>query len=71
MVEAVSSPAAGREQIKNELIALAQEHLNNWENYTDRQFQSSEYGFDFTSHQTEFNGMTMTISKAVVPNVTI
>ena len=72
MVEAVNSPAAaGREQIKNELIALAQEQINNWDNYADRQFQSNEYGFEFTSRQTDYNGLTMTISKAEVPNLTL
>ena len=37
--------AGGRDQIKAELIALAQEHLGNWDNYADREFTSSEYGF--------------------------
>lgn len=67
MVEAVS----GRDQIRNELIAFAQSYIDNWDQYGDKEFQSSEYGFDFVSRQTEYNGNILTIAKASVPGFTL
>ena len=63
--------AGGREQIKNELVALAQEQIGNWDNYADREFRSSEYGFEFVSRQTDYQGATLTVSKATVPGLTL
>ena len=68
MVQAV---APAREQIRNELIALAQSHIENWEQYADKEFCSSEYGFDFVSRQSEHAGNILTVSKAFVPGLTL
>ena len=36
-----------------------------------KEFTSNEYGFTYTSRQTELNGITLTISKATVPGLTL
>jgi len=63
--------AGSRDQVKQELLAFAQQHLNNWDNYADREFRSNDLGFEFTSRQTEENGLTVTVSKSVVPGFTL
>ena len=67
MVEA--TPA--RQQIRDELVALAQTHINNWDSYASREFVSEECGFRFTSRQCDADGLTMTVSKATVPGLTL
>ena len=46
MVEAEPSQ---RDQIRDELLIIAHEHINNWDEYADREFRSNEFGFDFVS----------------------
>ena len=67
----VAAPAGSRDQIKAELCAFAQSHLDAWESYADQEFRSNEYGFDFVSRQTEYNGNILTVSKANVPGLTL
>ena len=51
MVEAVPSQ---RDQIRDELLILALEHINNWDQYSDREYRNSESGYDFVSRQTDY-----------------
>ena len=67
MVEA--NPA--RQQARDELAALAQQHIDNWDSYASREFVSEELGFRFTSRQCDVNGLIMTVSKATVPGLTL
>ena len=67
-VEEVLSP---RDMIRNDLIAFATEHINNWDNYADREFRSNDLGFEFASRQTTFETNTLTVSKASVPGLTL
>ena len=60
-----------RDQIRNSLIAFAKEHINNWDSYADREFRSSDLGFEFASRQTTFEDNTLTVSKATVPGLTL
>ena len=69
MVQAAG--AVNRDQVKADLLALANEHIGNWEQYADKEFTSNEYGFTYTSRQTELNGITLTVSKATVPGLTL
>ena len=69
MVQAAG--AVNRDQVKADLLALANEHIGKWEQYADKEFVSNEYGFTFTSRQTELNGITLTVSKATVPGLTL
>ena len=57
--------------MRDELCALAQTHINAWDSYADREFRSNEYGFDFTSRQTDYAGVILTVSKASVPGLTL
>ena len=66
MVEATST----RVQIRDELKAFAQTHIDNWESYAGKTFTSNDYGFQFESRQTEYNGCILTVSKAHVPGLT-
>ena len=66
MVEAVSQ----RDQIRDQLVAFATEHINNFDSYQN-EFTSNELGFDFISRQTMYEGCTLTVSKASVPGLTI
>ena len=68
MVEEVLSP---RDLIRNDLIAFAKEHINNWDSYADREFSSNDLGFEFVSRQTTFESNTLTVSKASVPGLTL
>ena len=45
--------------------------MDNWNSYADREFRSSEFGFDFVSRQTDYNGLTLTVAKANVPGLTL
>ena len=67
MVEATSSRTA----IRDELVAFAQTHINAWESYADKEFTSSDLGFNYVSRQTEHNGLTLTVSKASIPGLTL
>ena len=67
MVEAVSS----RIHIRDELVAFAQTHIDAWDSYADKEYTSSDFGFNFTSRQTEHNGMILTVAKASVPGLTM
>ena len=68
VVEEALSP---RDQIRNDLIAFAKEHINNWDSYADREFSSIDLGFEFVSRQTTFESNTLTVSKASVPGLTL
>lgn len=68
MVEAAPT---SRDQIKNELLALATQHIDNWDNYASREFSSSEFGFNFVSRQTDHEDSILTVSKATVPGLTL
>ena len=66
MVEAAQT----KEQIRDELIAFSNEHINNWDNL-ENEFASNELGFDFVSRQTYYEGNILTVSKAaMVPGLT-
>ena len=67
MVQAVSP----REQIQNDLIAIAEQHIANWDNYADRETTSNQYGFEFASRQTDYENCVMTVAKASVPGLTL
>ena len=60
-----------RDRIRNSLISFAKEHIDNWDSYADREFRSSELGFEFVSRQTTFESNTLTVSKATVPGLTL
>ena len=47
MVQAAG--AVNRDQVKADLLALANEHIGKWEQYADKEFVSNEYGFTYTS----------------------
>ena len=66
MVEAASQCA----QTKAELVTFAQSYIDRWDEFADAEFTSSEFGFDFTSRQTDYNGNILTVSKASVPGLT-
>ena len=57
--------------MRDELCALAQTHIDAWDSYADREFRSNEYGFEFTSRQTDYAGVILTVSKACVPGLTL
>ena len=67
MVEAPNS----REEHKQALVALAEQHIANWDSYAAKEFTSEEYGFGFTSRQTDHEGLILTVSKATVPGLTL
>ena len=60
-----------RSQVGLDLEALAESFLAKWDEYADREWTSSEYGFDFVSRQTEFEGNIWTLAKAFVPELTL
>ena len=60
-----------RDLIRNDLFAFANEHINNWDSYADREFRSNALGFEFVSRQTTFESNTLTVSKASVPGLTL
>ena len=62
--------AGSRDQVAQELCALAQTHIDNWDNYAGNETTSQEYGFNFVSRQTEADGVTFTVAKASVPGLT-
>ena len=45
----VQAAGNSRDQIKDELLAVAQGHIDNWESYSGREYTSSELGFNFAS----------------------
>ena len=57
--------------MRDELIALAQTHIDAWDSYANREFRSNEYGFEFVSRQTDFANVILTVSKASVPGLTL
>ena len=64
--------AAGtRDQIQQELCAIAQAHIDNWESYASRETRNTDHGFEFVSRQTDDNGLTYTVAKASVPGLTL
>ncbi len=67
MVEAPNS----REEHRQALVALAEKHIANWDSYASREFTSEEYGFAFTSRQTDHENLILTVSKATVPGLTL
>ena len=68
MVEAAGSRAHIRQKLKD----LAEQHIANWDNYSDKEFTSSEHGFTFTSRQTKHSeGVILTVSKADVPGLSM
>ena len=67
----VQASASARDQIRDELCVFAQQHIDSWDSYADKEFRSSEFGFDFVSRQTEHEGNTLTVSKASVPGLTV
>ena len=67
MVEAANQ----RDQVRDELITFAKGFEANWESYADKEFRSNELGFEFVSRQTVHEGLTMTVSKASVPGLTL
>ena len=52
MVQAASS----RDQVKAELCALAQTHIDNWESYASTEVSDSTAGYEFKSRQTVVDG---------------
>ena len=67
----VEAAVTSRDQIKDELLAMATQHIDNWDNYASREFSSSEFGFNFISRQTDHEGSILTVSKATVPGLTL
>ena len=67
----VQAAGVNRDQVREELIALAHHHIDRWDEYADREFRSNEFGFEFVSHQTNYNNCTLTVSKASVPGLTL
>ena len=67
MVEGVST----RDQIRDQLTALAEQQLARWDEFADKEFTSNELGFDYTSRQGDYNGHIITLARASIPGLTL
>ena len=62
--------ASARDKIRDSLAAFANQHIAAFDTYGN-EYTSSDLGFDFVSRQTDYEGCTLTVSKATVPGLTL
>ena len=65
------SHPSNRIQIRNSLVSLAQSFINRWDEFANRETRSNKYGFNFVARQTEFEGLSLAVTKASVPGLKV